>query len=324
MKKLLLPSALLLSAALLHAEETSASSTNGAVIISGSSAASGATLVKIDDGGVLPVPGEVHTIEVDSTGRLVEDGRVIRTGRIAAPTPASGYELRGFIGLGERAEVSIRTPGSTESKWYKVGKKSGGILVEKADSKAGTATILVDGRKVNLRLAGEEKAGPAVGTLEAVDLSPEDAARAAARKARRERFNAMRENSTPEQQAEFRRVMREKFEEMRKNNPDGMNPENFNDPEKRKRMGETFRANMRAAAEAAAKLPGKDGKITPVPEDFDKLLVEEGKEMEPHVGRFRFRRGEGAGAPSAVQLPAVPQTPAPAVPQAPAPEPEGK
>jgi hypothetical protein len=234
----------------------------------------------------------------------------------AASSPATGYELRGFFGVGERAEASIRTPGSVESKWYKVGKKSGQVLVEKVDTKAGTAVVLAGGRRLTLKLSGESASATAVVESPKAEEKPELSDADKARKARQERFRQMRENSTAEQQAEFGRVLREKMEAMRKDNPEMMNPDNFNDPEKRKQMGEVFRANMREAAEAAAKLPGKDGKVAPVPEDFNQLMIDEGKDMEARGGRFRGR-GRPAGD-------AAPAADAPAAAQLPAPTPSGK
>lgn len=227
---------------------------------------------------------------------------------VAKPTPASGYELRGFFGSGEKLNVSVRVPGSTESKWLQVGKKSGGLLIEKADSRAGTAVLLADGRRIALKLTGEAAPAVVAEAPKVAELSDADKAR----QARRERFRAMRENATPEQQAEFGRVLREKFEALRKNSPELMDPANRDNPEMRAKMGEAFRANMREAAEAAAKLPGKDGKVTPVPEDFNQLLIDEGKDMEARGARFRGRgaRTEGAPATTATPPPATGDAPA--------------
>lgn len=235
---------------------------------------------------------------------------VVPSPKASAVSPANGYELRGFFGAGANLEISVRAPGSESSRWLKVGKKSGDLLVEKADPKAGTATLLVAGRRHTLRLAGES--APVAVEETKPEAEPELSEADKARKARHARFREMRVNSTPEQQAEFGRVMREKMEAFRNEHPEMMNPANMNDPEKRKAMGEIFRANARAAAEAAAKLPGKDGKIVPVPEDFNRLMIEEGKDMETRgFGGGRGMRG-GDKAP-VVKTPTVESAPEPVV-----------
>lgn len=244
------------------------------------------------------VNGKPVEVIKSGEGTLVISGSAAVAEPVVAPaakaTPATGYELRGFFGSGEKLEVSVRVPGSTESKWLKVGKKSGGLLIEKADSRAGTAVLLADGRRLALKLTGES--APAVAEEPKV-AEVSDAEKL--RRARHERFRAMRENSTPEQQAEFGRVMREKFDALRKEHPELMDPANRENPELRAKMGEAFRANLREAAEAAAKLPGKDGKISPVPEDFNQLLVEEGKDMESRGAEFRGRRSRDNGGNNA-------------------------
>jgi hypothetical protein len=298
MKTLLLTSALFAAVLPAFAEDAVPPSvvSSGTLTISGSGTfASDATK---DASGQVTISGGTLTV----TATTVAPATPVAPAA-SAQSPATGYELRGFFGVGEKAEASIRVPGSVESKWYAVGKKSGSVLVEKVDTKAGTAVIFAGGRRMTLKLSGET-APAAVAEVKA-ETKAEDSDADKARKARRERFRQMHENSTPEQQAEFGRVIREKMEALRKEHPEMMNRENFNDPEKRKQMGEVMRANMREAAEAASKLPGKDGKISPVPEDFNQLMIDEGKDMEARGGRFGGR-GFGRGGPAAEAAPAAP------------------
>jgi hypothetical protein len=76
---------------------------------------------------------------------------------IAAETKpsAADYELRGFFGAGVNTDISLQNTRTGKSAWYHLGDRLGGILVEKADYKTGTATIVVNGERRTLRLAGE-------------------------------------------------------------------------------------------------------------------------------------------------------------------------
>lgn len=85
----------------------------------------------------------------------------------SVPSPArvqstTTYELRGFYGKGDRLEVSIRDSRDGSSRWLRVGKKSGEFLIEKADAKSGTATLVADGVKKELKLVAEESPPAAV------------------------------------------------------------------------------------------------------------------------------------------------------------------
>lgn len=77
-----------------------------------------------------------------------------------APTGGSGgaYELRGFFGRAGGCEVSIRQSDTGRSEWVRVGANAtgGGYFVESADVGAGTAVLVVAGRRVALRLARAE------------------------------------------------------------------------------------------------------------------------------------------------------------------------
>jgi hypothetical protein len=79
---------------------------------------------------------------------------------VAAETKpaATDYELRGFFGPAENIDISLRNTRTGNSRWYHLGDRAGGILVEKADAKTGTATIVVNGERHTLRIAGESVA----------------------------------------------------------------------------------------------------------------------------------------------------------------------
>ena len=72
-----------------------------------------------------------------------------------APDSISDYELRGFFGAVGDIDISLRNTHTDKSGWYHLGEKTGGVLVEKADSKTGTATIVVSGIRRTLRIAAE-------------------------------------------------------------------------------------------------------------------------------------------------------------------------
>lgn len=205
----------------------------------------------------------------------------------AAAPVSSEYELHGFFGAGDDLEVSVRRIGETQSRWLRVGVKSGDTLVEKADAKTGTATIVVAGRRHTLRLAAAASAAP--------EAEPEKAAPAEdAREARRARFRAMAQNATPEQMAAFRKVMTERMQEAQKANPELFNGRLPANEDARRQMGAIFGPVVREAAEAAAALPGKDGKITPLPADFDTLVTESMND----AGRRRQQLRPDSAAPA--------------------------
>ncbi len=189
--------------------------------------------------------------------------------------PASGgaYELRGFFGSGENLEVSVRCAGSARSEWLRVGQKNGDLLVEKADPKAGTATLVVDGRHLALRLAGEAppeilKVTPQI-VVEEKKSSKEEA-----KAARRAYFESMRANMTADQMAIFSKAMETKMPELVKAHPGLNNDRPPADAEERQKLVARLVPVMHEAAVASSALPGKDGKITPLPANFASMLNE--------------------------------------------------
>ena len=219
-----------------------------------------------------------------------------------AASSSSGYELRGFFGTGDKLQVSLREPGAAGSKWRVVGKKSGDVLVESADPKAGTAVVLVGGRRLTLKLAAPSNATTFVAPAVSKEPSPEEAkaAKEAARKKRRERFEAMHANATPEQMEAFGKVMQERMEVLRKEKPDLFTPEAWGDEGRVRQSHELMIPVMKEAAEAAAKLPGKDGKIAPVDPDFEPMMR---AELADNLERMR----EARATPAPVEVPAVKQ-----------------
>ena len=130
-----------------------------------------------------------------------QTGPVSQTGT-ASSASASDYELRGFFGAGDELEVSVRNTATGKSEWLRVGEKTEGLLVEKADSAAGTATLRAGDRHYRLRLAAEAPPDP-LNAEEAKKLSPDEEARAQ----RKARIEAMRKNMTPEQMEAFGKIM---------------------------------------------------------------------------------------------------------------------
>ena len=209
----------------------------------------------------------------------------------ALPPADTAYELRGFFGSGPLLKVSLAAKGEKDSTWYAVGKKTGDILVEKADSTAGYAILSRNGVRSTVRLA------TAGSTAADADDGDEDAPDIKSREYRHKRFREMMEKSSPAQRAEFQRVAREKFEAMRKDHPEYFT--DFSNPANREKLGELSLGIMHDAAEASAKLPDKDGKINPLPDDFDALMREEHKSNMDRFNRRGPRNGGGDAAPAA-------------------------
>lgn len=65
-------------------------------------------------------------------------------------------ELRGFFGSGDNLQVSLMRPDTRESAWVTVGDKNAKWVVETADIQAGTAEVVLDGLRLNLKLAQPE------------------------------------------------------------------------------------------------------------------------------------------------------------------------
>ena len=83
-------------------------------------------------------------------------GAEVKSAQSSAPLSSDGtYELRGFFGKDDNLEVSLRDSRNNSARWFRVGKKFGGMVVEKADAKSGTATLWVAGVRRELRLAVE-------------------------------------------------------------------------------------------------------------------------------------------------------------------------
>jgi hypothetical protein len=184
----------------------------------------------------------------------------------------SGYELRGFFGAGKNQEVSLSKSGSETSRWYKVGGKSGDMIVESADAKTGTATLVVRGARHRLRLAGESFSGTPLAPVAAEEAKPA-APDYKSREYRQKRFQELREKLTEAQEEAFGRAMQEGFEKVSRESQSV----DFRDPANAELAMKTRVDIMRQASEAAHKLPDKEGKITPVPADFEPLLREEYK-----------------------------------------------
>lgn len=192
------------------------------------------------------------------------------------------YELRGFFGAGENLEVSVRRAGAPQSVWLRVGKKSGDLLVEKADAKTGTATLLAGGRRVVLRLAGESAPAMPVVITATATTTPATASNFKSEAYREKRFEELRAKMSDAQEAEFGRVMMERHAKLRAENPNL----DFHDPKNAGKLLEMRVAMMREASEAAHKLPDKEGNITPVAADFEPLVREHfAAEMEERQAR---------------------------------------
>lgn len=102
-------------------------------------------------------------------------------GRRGASRDASGdtenianatYELRGFFGPSDDAEASLRIAGTDKARWMRVGDRFNGALLEQVEPDAGTATLLVNGTRQKLRLAGESPAIPAVAPVRTDPAQP--------------------------------------------------------------------------------------------------------------------------------------------------------
>jgi hypothetical protein len=186
----------------------------------------------------------------------------------------SGYELRGFFGAGENREVSLRKSGSDTSRWCKVGVKSGDLLVESADAKTGTATLVVRGVRHRLRLAGEAPTEPLKVETPLIIEAEKKLSKVEARRERRKRMDAMKDNLTPEQEAVMNKIMREKMSALEKEHPEfSKGPPNT--AEAREKVASLFVPVIHEALDAAYKLPGKDGKVATLPTDLDAMMTEE-------------------------------------------------
>lgn len=193
-----------------------------------------------------------------------------------AQEPAQTYELRGFFGNPENLEVSVRKPGAEKSQWLRVGEKADGMVVEKADSQAGTATLRVGNATYNLRLAGQSASTAVAKPTEPVvepkkeetkPVKMDAKSREELAKKGKEFFDQM----TEEQSRAMDEAIREKFESLEKAHPEWKDgpPK---DPEALEAALKEVIPILREGLEAAAKVPGKDGKPLVVPANLDDML----------------------------------------------------
>ena len=191
-----------------------------------------------------------------------------------AAEAAETYELRGFFGTPDNLEVSVRKPGSEKSQWLRVGEKADGMLVEKADSQAGTATLRVGNATYKLRLMGQSAptATPAAPVAEPKPEAPKPAKMDAKRREElAKKAEAFFDSLTPEQGKAMEAAVREKFEALEKAHPEWKNggPKT---PESIETALKEVTPVLREGFEAAAKVPGKDGKALVVPDDLDDMI----------------------------------------------------
>lgn len=212
--------------------------------------------------GVIAAVASVHAAETNPPAAKTE-----------ASLPADdSYELRGFFGSGDSLEVSLATKGSKDSKWYAVGKKTAGILVEKADAKTGYAVLNRSGKRSSVRLASAA-APQETASDDASDepvKTPSEKPDYASREYRHKRMKEMMEKASPAQMAEFQRVAQQKFLDLRKEHPDYFTK--MDTPADRRRVGDAAMGIMMEAAAASAKLPDKEGQVHALPDDYSQLM----------------------------------------------------
>lgn len=189
-----------------------------------------------------------------------------------AATPAGIPELRGFFGAGDDVEVSLRFPGTEHSQWYRVGVRSGGLTVESADTTNGIVTILLNGSRRTLRLAGEVVTTTPVAASPAKpgDLSAEEFR---AKAARAEEIRKLRAGMTPDQ----RRRADFAMEDMRKavaTNGDPLREKAKTDPAAARELFTQTSTMEAAAMRAGFDIPGADGKQVVLPADFTSRYLE--------------------------------------------------
>ncbi len=78
--------------------------------------------------------------------------RIVRRGR-GAVTSNQPLELRGFIGKGDKMEVSLTDPRTKECQWVRVGDHNARWYVESANSYTRTAVVRMDGISITLEMA---------------------------------------------------------------------------------------------------------------------------------------------------------------------------
>ncbi len=189
---------------------------------------------------------------------------------------AQTYELRGFFGTPENLEVSLRKPGTDKSQWVRVGEKTDGMLVEKADAKAGTAMLRVGGATYQLRLQGVSSAvaaKPIVAPAEEAKPAPPAKMDAARREELSKKFETLFGSLTPAQNDAMNTAMREKFAALEKAHPEWKDNATLNNnPEELEKAVVAITPVFREGLEAASKVPGKDGKELVVPDDLEDMI----------------------------------------------------
>jgi hypothetical protein len=80
------------------------------------------------------------------------------------------FTLQGFFGKGADVQVSLREKSSSRSLWLKPGEIAGKWKLESADGKASNAVFILDGRRVELRLAGERAGTPTLPDLSKLSI----------------------------------------------------------------------------------------------------------------------------------------------------------
>ena len=171
----------------------------------------------------------------------------------AALSTSSEYELRGFFGADQNLEVSVARKGEKRSAWIKVGQRSGDMLIESADSQAGIAILVVGGVRTKLLLASPSKDPSTQGGATSPKLSDAEI------RTLYQEVVKYQSNLTVEQNELIRGRIRSRIEKMRAELHELGEEPDFNDIKKE------FKAGYLDALEEAAKMPGKDGRVSPVP-----------------------------------------------------------
>ena len=174
-----------------------------------------------------------------------------------SPASAYDYELRGFFGVGENTEISLRRTVTDKSAWYHLGEKTSGVLVEKADSKTGTATIVVNGVHRTLHLAGET----------APETTEEKHLRYA--KALNDYYSQWDSDGRERMSKVIGESFRTGMGELLKSHPEYLNNGGFDTPEAK---AEIMNLMKQAVLAATSNTPTKDGVIPRRPENFEAML----------------------------------------------------
>lgn len=224
---------------------------------------------------------------------------------IEAIPESKEYHLKGFFGSGEETEIALTNNDGEDSGWIRVGTKKGSVRVEEASAETGSAIIRVDGKRWRVNLA---KPSDGAGKAKSARANASDAAYAALPRQEKEKIKkAVWEylaRLTPEQKKAMNKAIAEKMKANRDKMADGRPKP---DPEEMKALVAKARAEgregpvvisssdtvlektspdskhghlfyaMAEGLEIAAKVPGADGEIRPLPEYFAQALKEDVK-----------------------------------------------